>query len=142
MRDQEIRDYIALWRLVAYYLGTPTQYFETPSKAKAIMDSLFYHEVNPTETSQILANNVVKCLESQPPSYASRDFIYANARLLNGNQLCDRLGLGWPSWWYWALVAGQCIFFMSMSYSHRSIPYLDRRRLTVSGAIRVLRKFR
>ncbi len=131
LRQQEIQDYIALWRLIAHYMGTPTQYFETPTKARAMTESLLFTEVDPSETSKVLANNIIKSLEAQPPSYASRDFLYANARWLNGNELADRLGLGQPSLWYWALVAGQCIFFMSLCYFYRSIPYLDRKKVAV-----------
>lgn len=131
LRQQEISDYIALWRLIAHYVGAPTQYFETPAKAKAVMESLLYHEIDPSETSQILANNIIRSLEAQPPTYASRDFLNANARWLNGNELANRLGLGKPSVWYWALVAGQCIFYMSICYSYRSIPYLDRKKNAV-----------
>ncbi|KAL2410496.1 hypothetical protein ABEF95_012163 [Exophiala dermatitidis] len=129
LREQEILDYIALWRLIAHYMGTPTEWFETPDRAKAMMESLLMNEINPTETSKILAANIIRCLEAQPPTYASRSFLEVNARWLNGNELCDALGLGRPSVWYWALMTGQCIFFMSMCYLYRSIPALDRRKV-------------
>ncbi|KAI9681409.1 MAG: hypothetical protein M1817_002692 [Caeruleum heppii] len=129
LREQEIQDYVALWRLIAHYVGAPTAPFETPEKAKIFMESLLVSEIDPTETSKVLANNIIKSLEGQPPTFASRDFLYANARWLNGNELGDRLGLGRPSLWYWALVAGQCIFFMSFCYFYRAIPYLDRRKI-------------
>ncbi|KAI9792389.1 MAG: hypothetical protein M1816_002273 [Peltula sp. TS41687] len=129
LRKQEIEDYIALWRLIAHDVGAPTQYFETPAKAKAVVESILLSEIDPSETSKILANNIIKSLTAQPPSYASKDFLYANARWLNGNELADRLGLGRPSFWYYALVAGQCIFFMSFSYFYRSVPYIDRKRV-------------
>ena len=95
-----------MWRLVAHYVGTPTEYFETPEKAKFIMESLLISEIEPTETSKVLANNIILSLQGQPPSYASRDFLNANARWLNGNELADALGLGRPGVYYWALVAG------------------------------------
>ncbi|KAI1611671.1 hypothetical protein EDD37DRAFT_425146 [Exophiala viscosa] len=129
LREQEILDYIALWRLIAHYVGTPTEWFETPEKAKAMMESLLMNEINPTETSKILAANIIRCLEAQPPTYASRSFLEVNARWLNGNELADALGLGRPSAWYWALMAGQCIFFMSICYLYRSIPALDKRKV-------------
>ncbi|KAI9799272.1 MAG: hypothetical protein M1833_004150 [Piccolia ochrophora] len=129
LRKQEIEDYLALWRLIAYYLGTPTEHFATPGSAKAIMESLLISEINPTDTSKILANNIITALAAQPPGYASRDFLTAGARWLNGDELADRLGLGRPSLWYKALVLGQIIFFMSLCYSHRSIPALDRRKI-------------
>ena len=129
LRQQEIEDYIALWRLIAHYTGTPTECFSTPARAKAIMESLLMHEINPTATSKVLAANIIHCLEAQPPAYASRSFLEVNARWLNGNDLCDALGLGNPSFYYWTLMAGQCIFFMSICYFYRAIPYLDRRKI-------------
>lgn len=132
LREQEIVDYIALWRLVAHYLGTPTEFFETPCTARYIMESILLSEVRPTETSKILANNIILSLQGQAPAYASRDFLNANARWLNGNELADALGLGRPSCYYWALVAGQCIFFMYFCYTYRSIPYLDQRKIKVT----------
>lgn len=129
LRQQEVEDYIALWRLIAHYVGTPTSYFETPGKAKSVMESLLMNEINPSQTSQTLANNIIRCLENQPPAYASRSFLEANARWLNGSELCDALALGRPSYYHTCLVAGQCIFFMTVCYINRSIPYLDRRQV-------------
>ena len=131
LRQREIEDYIALWRLIAHYTGTPTGHFATAQKAKAIMESLLMNEINPTETSKVLAANVIRCLEAQPPAFASRPFLEVNARWLNGNDLCDALELGRPSLYYWTLMAGQCIFFMSICYFYRSIPWLDRRKIKV-----------
>jgi hypothetical protein len=135
LRRQEINDYMALWRLIAYYTGTPTEPFETPEKAKAVMESLLMHESSPTATSQILAGNVIKSLEGQAPNFASRSFLEVSARWLNGNELCDALGLGRPSLYYWALMASQCLFFMTLCYTYRSFEYLDRRKIRVSSAI-------
>lgn len=129
MRQQEIDDYIALWRLIAYYVGTPTEFFAEPRKAKAVMESLLMNEINPSQTSQILATNIIRCLENQAPAYPSRSFLEASARWLNGNELCDALGLGKPSPYHICLFAGQCIFYMAFCYTYRSIPYLDRRKI-------------
>lgn len=133
MRSQEIEDYLALWRLVAYYVGTPTEQFSTPARARRMMESLFYTEINPSATSKILANNIILSLQGTPPAYPSRDFLNANARWLNGDKLADALELGKPGWYYTALVVGQCIFFMFYSYTYRSIPYLDRKNIAVSS---------
>lgn len=132
LRKQEIEDYIALWRLIAHYTGTPIEPFESPAKTKTVMESLLMNEINPTETSKVLAGNIIKCLEAQPPAYASRSFLEVNARWLNGNDLCDALGLGKPSFYYWALMAGQCLFFMALCYTYRSFRALDRRKIAVS----------
>ncbi|MCJ1290998.1 hypothetical protein MMC34_002540 [Xylographa carneopallida] len=129
LRQQEIVDYIALFRYIGYLTGTPTDYFETPEKARTVMESLLMYEIDPSETSKTLAANVIRSLEAQPPQYASRAMLEANSRWLNGNELCDALGLGRPGFYYWALVAGQCLFFMAICYTYRSIPYLDRRKI-------------
>ena len=129
LRRQEIEDYIALWRLIAHYVGTPTEYFDSPERAKCMMESLLMNEINPSNTSRILANNIIRCLENQPPTYASRSFLEVNARWLNGSDLADALGLGNPGYWYWALMAGQCIFFSCLCYTYRAIPALDRRKI-------------
>jgi hypothetical protein len=131
MREQEILDYLALWRLVAHYIGTPTDYFSTPSLAKAVMESLLTSEINPSPTSKILANNIILSLQGQAPAYASRDFLTASARWLNGDDLADALGLSQPSLYYKALVAGQCIFFMCICYTYRSVPSWDRKKIKV-----------
>ena len=129
LREQEKEDYVALWRYIGYLLGTPTDRFETTAKAKAVMESLLYNEIHPSEMSQILANNIIRSLEKQPPTYASPDMLIASARWLNGNELGDCLGLPRVSWYYWALMTGQCLFFMGLCYSYRAIPSLDRRHI-------------
>lgn len=129
LRQQEIVDYIALWRYIAYLIGCPTDRFEEPTQAKHMMEALLLYEVHPTPTSKILANNIIKCLEGQPPGYASADFLTASARWLNGNDLCDELGLMRPSAYYWALMAGQCLFFSMLCYTYRSVPSWDRKKI-------------
>ena len=131
MTQQEIQDYVALWRYIAYLVGCPTDRFETPAKARAAMESLLYYEIQPSETSKILANNIIKSLEDRPPTWASADMLIASARWLNGNELIDRLGLPRPGVYYWSLMAGQCLFYMFMCYIYRSIPYLDQRKIAM-----------
>lgn len=128
---QEAEDYIALWRYVAYLTGTPTDCFETTEKARRAMETLMLYEVNPTETSKILAHNVIECLALQPPNYPSREYLEAFARWLNGNALCDALGIGRPGWYCWSLVAGQVMFSMWMSYTTRAFKGVDRRKIAV-----------
>ena len=129
LREQEIVDYIALWRYIAYLVGCPTNRFTTPSRAKAMMESLLYNEIKPSEMSGLLANNIIKAINDRPPGYASADMLIASARWLNGNELADALCLPRPSLYYWALMAGQCLFFMAVCYVYRSIPHLDRKKI-------------
>lgn len=132
LRQQEIEDYIALWRYIGHLIGCPTDgFFDTPLHAKRMMEALLLYEIHPTPTSRILANNVIKSLEGQPPGYASADFLIASARWLNGNDLCDELGLARPSAYYWSLMAGQCLFFCFFCYTYRSIPSLDKKKIAM-----------
>lgn len=129
LREQEKVDYVALWRYIGYLLGTPTEYFETTAKAKAVMESLLYNEVHPSDMSKVLSNNIIHALEGQPPTYVSPDMLIASARWLNGNDLGDALGLPRVSLYYWSLMAGQCLFFMGLCYFYRAIESLDRRHI-------------
>lgn len=130
MRQQEIEDYIALWRYIAYVIGCPTEgFFETWQQAKRTNEALLLYEVQPSQTSRIMANNVIRSLQDQPPGYASADFLIAGARWLNGNDLADALGLPRPSLYYWALMAGQCIFFSAFSYAYRAVPSWDKKKI-------------
>lgn len=126
---QETIDYVALWRLIAHYLGTPTSFFADAASAKRIMESILLLEINPSPTGQVLAKNVILALENQSPTYPTRSFLEASARWLNGHQLCDALGLGRPGLYHTCLVAGQCLAFMTLCYLHRSVAALDRRKI-------------
>lgn len=129
MRPQEILDYLALWRLVAHYIGTPPEIFASPSKTKAVMESLMLYEISPSETSKLLANNVINSLAGRPPAYASREFLSASARWLNGRELSDALALPNPSFYYTLLMLGQCLFFNILIRINRAIPSWDARQI-------------
>jgi len=101
MRKQETEDYVALWRYIAWVIGCPTEHFASAAKAKAIMESLFENEVQPNEMGALLANNIIKSIENEPPTYESADMLCASARWLNGNQLSDALKLPNPGLYYW-----------------------------------------
>lgn len=128
-RKQEIVDYLALWRYIGHVIGCPDGLLDTPEKSKRLMESLLLYEIQPTETSKVLANNIIKSLAGAPPGYTSAEFLIASARWLNGNDLCDELGLMRPGPYYWMLMAGQCLFFAFWSYTYRSVPHLDRRKI-------------
>lgn len=122
LREQEIDDYIALWKLVAHYMGTPIESLESKAKARAMMESLLASEFDPTDTSQVLAKNIILSLENTAPSYSSKEFMEAMARRLNGDQLSDRLGIPHPSMYYKALIYGYCIVVMGFAYAVRVFP--------------------
>jgi hypothetical protein len=128
MRKREIEDYIALWRYVAHIIGCPSDWFATAESAKRMMEVLTLYEITPSETSKVLANNVISALAYTPPIHATPNMLLASARWLNGNDLCDELGLARPSAYYYLLMVGQCLFFMVMVYGQRHSAYLDRRK--------------
>lgn len=86
------------------------------------------HEISPSPTGAVLASNILSALAYHPPHFPSRSFLEAGARWLNGHDLADALGLGRPGAYYYMLMAGQCMVFMTYDYINRSIPFLDRRR--------------
>lgn len=135
LNKQEIEDYIALWRLVAYYMGTPTEPFENTDKARATMESILISEIDPTETGRVLAKNIILGLENTAPGYASKEVMEAMSRLLNGEQLADELGIPQSSFYYRLLIWGYCFWVMGISYIIPRIPYLDRTMITVSYAL-------
>ncbi|KAK8077396.1 hypothetical protein PG996_003566 [Apiospora saccharicola] len=131
-RAQEMADYLALWRWVAYLMGTPHDWLATLASAKAMMESLLVSEIAPSPKSGVLANNIITGFEGLGPTYASREFMCAETYWLNGRQLAAELNIPPPSLYYTALVAGQCLFFMISGYLCRSIPALDARHIKLA----------
>ncbi|KAI1873393.1 hypothetical protein JX265_005015 [Neoarthrinium moseri] len=135
LRQQEIEDYLALWRYVAYLMGTPHDWLATPETAKAMMESLLVSEIKPTKKSGTLANNIITGFEGQPPTYASRGFLNAETWWLNGSELAQELGIEKPNIYYRALAFGQCIYFMISGYIARSIPFLDEANIKLTRKV-------
>jgi hypothetical protein len=131
VRAQEIVDYLALWRYVAYIMGAPHDWMATPESAKSMMESLLVSEIRPTAASANLANNIITGLKGHPPTYASREFMCAQTYWLNGRELSEKLAIDRPSLYYSSLVLGQCLFFMTISYINRSFNSLDERNINV-----------
>jgi hypothetical protein len=128
---REIEDYIALWRLVAYYMGTPTEPFENVDKARAMMESLLISEIDPTEIGKVLAKNIILGLENTAPAYASKEFMEAMTRLLNGELLSDQLEIPRSNLYYRMLIWGYCFWVMAVSYIIPRIYFLDKFMIAV-----------
>ncbi|KAG6357034.1 hypothetical protein INS49_014910 [Diaporthe citri] len=125
--QQETADYIALFRYLGYILGTPHHYFDTVPKAKAVMESMLIHELRVTPTSLIVGHNFVECLKDLPPFNISAQFIEAGSRVLNGDELCDSLGLGRPGWYSYACFKGHCWLVQVLALAQHNIPSLDHK---------------
>lgn len=132
LTQQEVADYLALWRYVAYIMGTPHDWLATPEAAKAMMESLLVSEIKPSKKSGILANNIITGLAGQAPTYATRSFLQAQSHWLNGSEMSHALNIEKPNIYYTALVAGQCILFMISGYMNRLVPSWDERNIKVS----------
>lgn len=126
LREQEIIDYTALWRYVAYLLGTPPEpWLVDYRRSKILFESLVVAELRPSDMSRTLANNILTGLSNQPPTNVSREFLCAEAWWLNGGELAEALGIARPRLWFRLLVAGQCLYFMCVCYLYRAIPSWD-----------------
>ena len=131
LRKQEIDDYLALWRLVAYYLGVPDEPFASQQTARALMESLLVSEVDPIKIGRVLARNILHGLENKAPAHASMGFMGAMVRRLNGKQLSDSLQIPQPTPYYRVLIYGYCFFVMVLAYGTRLFPKLDQRFIVV-----------
>lgn len=132
LSNKEMEDYIALWRLVAYYMGTPTEPFETATKAKLISESMLINEFAPSDTGRMLARNIVIGLENTAPTYASKEYMDAMSRLLNGDQLSDELHIPKTNLYYRILMWGYCFWIQLLDKTILSIPFIDRYMISVS----------
>lgn len=135
---REIADYHALWRWVAHLLGTPagdSSCLADWRASKTFMESLILAELAPSAMGGVLANNILTGLSNQPPAFASREFMCAEARWLNGGELCDALGIAKPRSWYRVLVGAQCVYFAGVCYLRRAVPAWDRENREVCSVL-------
>lgn len=132
LSSREAEDYIALWRLVAHYVGCPTHPFSTPAQARAYYDTLIATQISPTPTSALLATNILTALAHQPPTYPTHAYLLASTRWLNSPSLCDALGLPPAQLSSKILVFAQCIFNCYLGYTARFIPWFDKRHGAVA----------
>jgi hypothetical protein len=123
--QQEIDDYLALFRYIGYLLATPHEYLDTSARAKATMESMMIHEHRVTSTGRVVAYNFIKCLEDLPPFNLSAAFIEAGSRVINGDEQCDQLGFGRPGWYAYACFRGHCWLVSTLARLQRLSPYLD-----------------
>lgn len=89
-----------------------------------------YYEIKPSQASKVLSQNIISSLAGQPPSYPSADFLVATTRWLNGDELCDELGLPQASLSKRILVLAQCVFCCYIGYSSCIFPAFDARKIS------------
>ncbi|KAF9871532.1 putative transcriptional regulator [Colletotrichum karsti] len=125
--QQEIEDYVALWRYIGHLLGTPTEHFASAAKAKILMDSMSYNERLVTDMSLVAGHNFVETVRDLPPINLSAGFIEAGSRVLNGDALCDQLGMGRPGVYHYACFRGFCWLMRTLVVVQRWFPRLEER---------------
>lgn len=127
--EQQIADYLALWRWVGYIMGTPVDWMATPAAAKVMMEAVLLSEMKPSTNSQIIANNILTAQTNFPPLYASRQFLAALAYRLNGPELAAALDIETPNIFYRALASMQGATFnlLSSTYALLPLPWQARR---------------
>ncbi|KAL7948163.1 hypothetical protein V8C42DRAFT_363576 [Trichoderma barbatum] len=123
--EQEKTDYIALFRYVGHLLATPSEYFESMPQARATMESMLLHELDVTENSLVIGHNLINTVTNMAPANVSEEFIEAGSRILNGDAMCDALGLGRPGVLAYACWRGHCWFVRMLAMMQKWIPGLD-----------------
>lgn len=123
--QQEKDDYIALFRYLAYLLGTPTEYFDSSEKAKAVMESMFYYELEVTPTSKVVCEQFVDCIENLPALGISKNLVGSIGRWFNGDELCDILDIGKPRWYHYVPMVSLCGVMMTLSFFQRLFASFD-----------------
>ena len=131
LRKQEIEDYVALWRYIAYLIGAPEQFFSTPDKCRKLQESALYYEIDPNENSRVLANNLLGAFKNQPPLRLPGGMVNAGARKLAGDELCDELHVPKANFIYRGLWHGNMVFYKGFAYMCRSVPWLDKKNIAM-----------
>lgn len=122
LADEEVDDYLALWRWVGHLLGTPTEWMADRAKAKAMLESVMVAEMQPSANSRILANNILTAMSNVPPFNTSRELLAAQAYRMNGDHLAGALGIEKPSWPWRLLVWIQFMILFLFSWSYPWLP--------------------
>lgn len=129
---QMVKEYLAVYRYIAYVLGTPTEYFATVEQAKATMESIMLSEPGPTASSTVLTSNFIEMIRDFSGVNISKSLIETGVRKMNNDQMADELGLSKPGYFYQALFRGYCGILVFIYQLQRCIPVVDRFLTTVS----------
>ncbi|KAK4228332.1 hypothetical protein QBC38DRAFT_475429 [Podospora fimiseda] len=116
LSSQEKTDWLQLWKYISHLLGISHPCLNSPVEARAMLESIVVAQIPLTmpfsSTSRRLANNMIYSLTNKPPTFATRNFLRAQARWLNGDEISDGLGIENPGVYYKLLVGTQCCLFV------------------------------
>jgi hypothetical protein len=136
----EIEDYIALFRYLGHLLGVPQALFDTTARARKIMEVMMEHESQPTTSSQTVARNFIQTITSTRPHKLSRGFVAAGARYMNGDEICDKLGIQHPNPLHYATFHGCRWLAITLCHLQRSCMAIDRLIISVRLAPNSVKK--
>jgi hypothetical protein len=128
---QEAEDYMALFRYVAYVIGTPQEPFRSAAKGKAWMESIEMI-LRPTDKSRVLGHNFIECLKNVPPLNLSRPFIEAGTRVINGEDHGNLIGISKPGFLAYCQFYGLCFTLRGMTLAQRFSPRFEDYLVDVS----------
>jgi hypothetical protein len=123
--EDEIKDYVALFRYLGHVLGVPQVLFGTTSRARKIMHLMMEHESQPSAMSQTVARNFIQIITSTKPYKLSDGFVAAGSRSMNGEELCDKLNIHRPTLLHYATFRGCCWLAITLCHFQRSCTALD-----------------
>jgi hypothetical protein len=132
--EDEIEDYVALFRYLGHLLGVPQRLFDTTSRAKTIMHLMMEHESQPSATSQTVAHNFIRTITSTKPYKLSDGFVAAGSRSMNGDELCDKLNIHRPTLLHYATFRGCCWLAITLCHLQRWCTALDEYVINVRRA--------
>ncbi|OQE00808.1 hypothetical protein PENVUL_c046G03277 [Penicillium vulpinum] len=72
---REMEDYLALFRYIAYVMGTPDSFFKGTEQSKATMESIMMCEPEPTESSKSIGANFVTAIQDYPGVNVSKPML-------------------------------------------------------------------
>lgn len=129
---QLVKGYLAVYRYIAYVLGTPAEYFASVERAKATMESIMLSEPGPTSSSKVLTENFIEMIRDFPPINISKSLIETGVRKMNNDQMADELGLSKPGYFFQALFRGYCGILVAICQLQHCVPFIDKYLTNVS----------
>ncbi|KAJ5760956.1 hypothetical protein N7520_008112 [Penicillium odoratum] len=125
-RPNETKDFLALFRYIAYVMATPNSYFDGVEQSKATMKSIMACEPEPTEASKSIGANFLTAVQDYPGINVSRSMTEIGCRTLSGDELTDKMGISRPDIFFCASFRGWCQLLVVVTSLQRCIPAFDR----------------
>lgn len=141
-QPEETKDFLALFRYIAYVMATPDSYFDGPEQCKATMESIMLCEPEPTEASKNIGMNFVSAVQDYPGVNVSRPMIETGCRVLSGDELADKMGFPRANIIYFAAFKGWCTLLVVLTTLQHWIPAFDRFVINVSVKNRMKKRNR